>query len=229
MAILFKKNAASILKVGLNVSSVTMAVVDPSVFPMISENSGDAFKLTLVGDDVLEIIEVTSVYDDATYGTAYRIKRGQEGTSILQWPSGTRVEMRITAGGGGGGGKDGYGGLNAIGGTGGSGNLQNGGAGGKTIYCDPGRAGEGVNCSGGAGYPTSQCQGNSSVGDAPGGGACSAYGGYIAGGGGAGALGSLMEPAEWATPGWTNDSYTHPANAGAGQVGCVLIISTWAL
>lgn len=137
--------------------------------------------------------------------------------------------VSVSAGGGGGGGKDGYGGLNAVGGTGGSGNLQNGGAGGKTIYCDPGRAGEGVNCSGGAGYPTSQCQGNRSVGDAPGGGACSAYGGYIAGGGGAGALGSLMEPAEWATPGWTNDSYTHPANAGAGQVGCVLIISTWAL
>lgn len=137
--------------------------------------------------------------------------------------------VSVSAGGGGGGGKDGYGGLGAAGGTGGSGNLQNGGAGGKTIYCDPGRAGEGVNCSGGAGYPTSQCQGNSSVGDAPGGGACSAYGGYIAGGGGAGALGSLMEPAEWATPGWANDSYTHPANAGAGQVGCVLIISTWAL
>jgi hypothetical protein len=137
--------------------------------------------------------------------------------------------VSVSAGGGGGGGKDGYGGLNAVGGTGGSGNLQNGGAGGKTIYCDPGRAGEGVNCSGGAGYPTSQCQGNSSVGDAPGGGACSAYGGYIAGGGGAGALGSLTEPAEWATPGWTNDSYTHPANAGAGQVGCVFIISTWAL
>lgn len=137
--------------------------------------------------------------------------------------------VSVSAGGGGGGGKDGYGGLNAVSGTGGSGNLQNGGAGGKTIYCDPGRAGEGVNCSGGAGYPTSQCQGNSSVGDAPGGGACSAYGGYIAGGGGAGALGSLMEPSEWATPGWANDSYTHPANAGAGQVGCVLIISTWAL
>lgn len=137
--------------------------------------------------------------------------------------------VSVSAGGGGGGGKDGYGGLNAVGGTGGSGNLQNGGAGGKTIYCDPGRAGEGVNCSGGAGYPTSQCQGNSSVGDAPGGGACSAYGGYIAGGGGAGALGSLMEPSEWATPGWANDSYTHPANAGAGQVGCVLIINTWAL
>lgn len=137
--------------------------------------------------------------------------------------------VSVSAGGGGGGGKDGYGSLNAVGGTGGSGNLYTGGAGGKTIYCDPGRAGEGVNCSGGAGYPTSQCQGNRSVGDAPGGGACSAYGGYIAGGGGAGALGSLMEPAEWATPGWTNDSYTHPANAGAGQVGCVLIISTWAL
>lgn len=137
--------------------------------------------------------------------------------------------VSVSAGGGGGGGKDGYGGLGAAGGAGGSGNLYTGGAGGKTIYCDPGRAGEGVNCSGGAGYPTSQCSDNSQVGDAPGGGACSAYGGYIAGGGGAGALGSLMEPSTWATPGWANDSYTHPANAGAGQVGCVLIISTWAL
>ena len=141
----------------------------------------------------------------------------------------TGGSVSVSAGGGGGGGKDGYGGLGAAGGAGGSGNLYTGGAGGKTIYCDPGRAGEGVNCSGGAGYPTSQCSGNSQVGDAPGGGACSAYGGYIAGGGGAGALGDITEPTTWATPGWANDSYTHPANAGAGQVGCVLIISTWAL
>lgn len=401
MAILFKNNAASTLTYKMTDVQEVLYVADASVFPVITPDSGDVFKLTLVGDDTLEIVEAFEVYNpEGRQG--FKIRRAQEGTTAQAWPAGTRVviyrksdnavvfsketgidattcvipantlahhteyhcridnwfveggqldaedmtkftsktagfvtsypavwqayrssttysvpytgtydvvaiggggsggtgysrfdssnppmfvtyvnsgagggsggisrwqgtinagtaltctvgaggaaqtassmagiaggstsvtggPVSVSAGGGGGGGKDGYGGLNAVGGTGGSGNLQNGGAGGKTIYCDPGRAGEGVNCSGGAGYPTSQCQGNSSVGDAPGGGACSAYGGYIAGGGGAGALGSLIEPAEWATPGWTNDSYTHPANAGAGQVGCVLIISTWAL
>lgn len=138
--------------------------------------------------------------------------------------------VSVSSSGGGGGLADGYGAGGSVAGAAGTGNLSNGGAGGDSYYCNAGQAGGSAGCSGGAGYPTSQCSGNSQVGNAPGGGACSAYGGYVAGGGGAGALGTLMgTPDTWATPGWTNDSYTHPANAGAGQVGCVLIISTWAL
>lgn len=138
--------------------------------------------------------------------------------------------VSVSSSGGGGGLADGYGAGGSVAGAAGTGNLSNGGAGGDSYYCNAGQAGGSAGCSGGAGYPTSQCSGNSQVGNAPGGGACSAYGGYVAGGGGAGALGTPMgTPDTWATPGWTNDSYTHPANAGAGQVGCVLIISTWAL
>lgn len=138
--------------------------------------------------------------------------------------------VSVSSSGGGGGLADGYGAGGSVAGAAGTGNLSNGGADGDSYYCNAGQAGGSAGCSGGAGYPTSQCSGNSQVGNAPGGGACSAYGGYVAGGGGAGALGTLMgTPDTWATPGWTNDSYTHPANAGAGQVGCVLIISTWAL
>lgn len=87
----------------------------------------------------------------------------------------------------------------------------------------------GTNSSGGAGYPTSVCQSNSQVGNAAGGGGCSAYNGYIAGGGGAGASGDLMAVTGWATPGWANDTHTHPDNDGAGQVGAVIITSTWDL
>lgn len=138
--------------------------------------------------------------------------------------------VSVSSSGGGGGLADGYGAGGSVAGAAGTGNLSNGGAGGDSYYCNAGQAGGSAGCSGGAGYPTSQCSGNSQVGNAPGGGAYSAYGGYVAGGGGAGALGTLMgTPDTWATPGWANDSYTHPANAGAGQVGCVLIISTWAL
>lgn len=138
--------------------------------------------------------------------------------------------VNITATGGGGGKADGYGAMDIPGGTAGTGNIQNGAAGGTAGYCANGNAGGGSGCSGGAGGPEgSICSGNSAVGSAPGGGACTAYGGYVAGGGGAGAQGNFGEPVEWATPGWTTDSYTHPSNAGAGQVGAALVISTWAL
>ena len=141
----------------------------------------------------------------------------------------TGGSVNVSAGGGGGGKKDGYGAVDNPGGAGGSGTYSNGGAGGKSRYCDPGEAGVGVGCSGGAGYPTSACQGNSQVGNAAGGGGCSAYNGYIAGGGGAGASGDLMAVTGWATPGWANDTHTHPDNDGAGQVGAVIITSTWDL
>lgn len=141
----------------------------------------------------------------------------------------TGGSVNVSAGGGGGGKKDGYGVVDNPGGAGGSGIYSNGGAGGKSRYCDPGEAGVGVGCSGGAGYPTSACQGNSQVGNAAGGGGCSAYNGYIAGGGGAGASGDLMAVTGWATPGWANDTHTHPDNDGAGQVGAVIITSTWDL
>ena len=141
----------------------------------------------------------------------------------------TGGSVNVSAGGGGGGKKDGYGAGDNPGGAGGSGTYSNGGAGGKSRYCDPGEAGVGVGCSGGAGYPTSACQSNSQVGNAAGGGGCSAYNGYIAGGGGAGASGDLMAVTGWATPGWANDTHTHPDNDGAGQVGAVIITSTWDL
>lgn len=141
----------------------------------------------------------------------------------------TGGSVNVSAGGGGGGKKDGYGALDNPGGAGGSGTYSNGGAGGKSRYCDPGEAGVGVGCSGGAGYPTSACQSNSVVGNAAGGGGCSAYNGYIAGGGGAGASGDLMAVTGWATPGWANDIHTHPDNNGAGQIGAVIINSTWDL
>ena len=141
----------------------------------------------------------------------------------------TGGSVNVSAGGGGGGKKDGYGAADNPGGAGGSGTYSNGGAGGKSRYCDPGEAGVGVGCSGGAGYPTSACQSNSQVGNAAGGGGCSAYNGYIAGGGGAGASGDLMAVTGWATPGWANDTHTHPDNDGAGQVGAVIITSTWDL
>lgn len=97
MAILFKNNAASTLTYKMTDVQEVLYVADASVFPVIASDSGDVFKLTLVGDDTLEIVEAFEVYNpEGRQG--FKIRRAQEGTTAQAWPVGTRVEMRITAG-----------------------------------------------------------------------------------------------------------------------------------
>ena len=96
MAILFKNNAASTLTYKMTDAQEVLYVADASVFPVIASDSGDVFKLTLVGDDTLEIVEAFEVYNpEGRQG--FKIRRAQEGTTAQAWPVGTRVELRITA------------------------------------------------------------------------------------------------------------------------------------
>lgn len=96
MAILFKNNAASTLTYKMTDVQEVLYVADASVFPVIASDSGDTFKLTLVGDDTLEIVEAFKVYNSEGR-QGFKIRRAQEGTTAQAWPAGTRVEMRITA------------------------------------------------------------------------------------------------------------------------------------
>lgn len=96
MAILFKNNAASTLTYKMTNAQEVLYVADASVFPVIADGSGDVFKLTLVGEDTLEIVEAYAAYNpEGRQG--FRIRRAQEGTTAQAWPAGTRVELRITA------------------------------------------------------------------------------------------------------------------------------------
>lgn len=96
MAILFKNNAASTLTYKMTNAQEVLHVADASVFPVIAGGSGDVFKLTLVGEDTLEIVEAYAAYNpEGRQG--FRIRRAQEGTTAQAWPAGTRVELRITA------------------------------------------------------------------------------------------------------------------------------------
>lgn len=97
MAILFKNNAASTLTYKMTDAQEVMYVADASVFPVITPDSGDVFRLTLVGENTLEIVEAFEVYNpEGKQG--FKIRRAQEGTTAQAWPVGTRVELRITAG-----------------------------------------------------------------------------------------------------------------------------------
>lgn len=90
MAILFKNNAASTLTYKMTDVQEVLYVADASVFPVITPDSGDVFKLTLVGDDTLEIVEAFEVYNpEGRQG--FKIRRAQEGTTAQAWPAGTRV------------------------------------------------------------------------------------------------------------------------------------------
>lgn len=96
MAILFKNNAASTLTYKMTDAQEVMYVADASVFPVITPDSGDVFRLTLVGENTLEIVEAFAAYSpEGRQG--FKIRRAQEGTTAQAWPAGTRVELRITA------------------------------------------------------------------------------------------------------------------------------------
>ena len=96
MAILFKNNAASTLTYKMTDAQEVLYVADASVFPVITPDSGDVFRLTLVGENTLEIVEAFEVYNPKGI-QGFKIRRAQEGTTAQAWPAGTRVEMRITA------------------------------------------------------------------------------------------------------------------------------------
>lgn len=96
MAILFKNNAASTLTYKMTDAQEVMYVADASVFPVITSGSDDVFKLTLVGENTLEIVEAFAAYNSEGR-QGFKIRRAQEGTTAQTWPVGTRVEMRITA------------------------------------------------------------------------------------------------------------------------------------
>ena len=100
MAILFKNNAASTLSRFIYSAYKWLKISDnhKTAFPEIVDGSGDYFYLTLVGDDTLEIVKVTGYSFDEFNEIVYLIDRAQEGTTAQNWPVGTRVEMRITAG-----------------------------------------------------------------------------------------------------------------------------------
>lgn len=97
MAILFKNNAATVLEREHNATVTYLDCTNPEVFPVIESGSGDYFYLTLVGENALEIVKATGYHELENYGTVIDVVRAQEGTSARVWPTGTRVEMRITA------------------------------------------------------------------------------------------------------------------------------------
>jgi hypothetical protein len=57
--------------------------------------NGDWMLLTLSGPGGVEIVRVVKHTAGAA---ACSVQRGQEGTAALAWPSGTKVELRLTAG-----------------------------------------------------------------------------------------------------------------------------------
>ena len=100
MAILFKNNASTVT-VGLPTPATHewIRVASTDVFPTLSaDNPSDYYMVTLVGDDDLEIVKVIGTTIDNNGFNVLIVKRAQEGTTARKWPSGTRVEMRITAG-----------------------------------------------------------------------------------------------------------------------------------
>lgn len=93
MGIKLKNNAFSLLAASLAAADTALTVSsgDGSKFPSLG--AGDYFYATLLDvNNNFEIVKVT-----ARSGDAMSITRAQEGTLALPFPSGSRIELRITA------------------------------------------------------------------------------------------------------------------------------------
>lgn len=99
MTQLFKNNAVGSLAATLasGATSLTLGTGQGTYFP--TPTGGDFFVATLIGldsegrENAWEIVKVTGRSTDAL-----TIVRAQEGTTNATWPSGTRIELRTTAG-----------------------------------------------------------------------------------------------------------------------------------
>lgn len=98
MTQLFSNNASSSLATSLSASD-TAAVVSSAWSKFPSPTGGNYFLATLVlldangAESAWEVVKCTS-----RSTSVLTIVRGQEGTTALAWPTGTRIELRTTAG-----------------------------------------------------------------------------------------------------------------------------------
>ena len=99
MAQLFANNVFSSLASALSDVAVALIVASGQGSRFPAPSGGDHFLLTLVAIDAngtetgWEIVKCT-----ARSGDGMTLQRAQEGTTARNWPAGTRVEMRLTAG-----------------------------------------------------------------------------------------------------------------------------------
>jgi len=94
MSVLFTNDALSTINGAISDSATTIVLTtDANLFP---SPTGDEYAyLTLFDfDGSKEIVKLT-----ARSGTSCTVARGQEGTTAVAWPDGSRIELRATAAG----------------------------------------------------------------------------------------------------------------------------------
>lgn len=89
----YSNNARTTLQSGITSSNTTLFVVSTAAFPSLG--TSENFKVTL--DDGVGTPEIVSV-QGVVSGQLINCLRGQEGTTARSFASGSRVEMRLTAG-----------------------------------------------------------------------------------------------------------------------------------
>jgi hypothetical protein len=104
---LFANFAKTTLKYGVGAGDALLVPSDAARFPIIRFAGGNCYRLVLANADETEWEVCVCVRFDIDIGadgqpigadTAFRVQRGQEGTEARDWPAGTKLELRLTAG-----------------------------------------------------------------------------------------------------------------------------------
>ena len=98
MSQLFANNFTTTLSssLGGSTSSVSATLTSEAGLPDLGTTGDGIYSVATLSHSTQSDVEIIRLEYNAT-GTTYVVTRAQEGTSALAWPSGTQVEIRITA------------------------------------------------------------------------------------------------------------------------------------
>jgi len=98
--LVFANNASASLSASRIAADTTLFVTSGqgAAFPACSAADGTAFYATLTSDGLPGTREIVLITDHAAYTDTMTAVRGQDGTTALDWASGSTIECRVTAG-----------------------------------------------------------------------------------------------------------------------------------
>ena len=96
----FTNNGVATLATAIDASAgtITLGVGEGDRFAAISTSGWDVQALTLTSPELPDAVEIIEVYGRGSGSDVLEVQRGMDGTAAIEWPAGTTVSARVTAG-----------------------------------------------------------------------------------------------------------------------------------
>lgn len=96
----FTNNGVATLAAAIDASAgtITLGAGEGDRFAAIDTSGGDVQALTLTSPELPDAVEIIEIYGRSSGSDVLEVRRGMDGTAAIEWPAGTTVSARVTAG-----------------------------------------------------------------------------------------------------------------------------------